>query len=173
MDSTTAGAAFQEFRRGRFRRVAGPAGGPTMAGTTGAFSGEGGRDVANTSIIFGLLLAILGAWGFFGSGMQHPTALIPAGVGLVLVVLGALATRDALRKHAMHAAAAVGALGFLFGAGWFIARPFLGKPVADTAGLSTATMAVLCGAFVAVCVKSFLDARRRRKANAETPPPGA
>ena len=52
-----------------------------------------------------------------------PTALIPSGVGLVLVVLGAVA-EGRLRKHAMHAAAAVGVLGFLFGAGWLIARPF-------------------------------------------------
>ena len=48
--------------------------------------------MANPSIVFGLLLAILGAWGFFGTGMQHPTALIPAGVGLVLIVLGAVAS---------------------------------------------------------------------------------
>jgi uncharacterized membrane protein len=127
--------------------------------------------VANSAIICGLLLAILGAWGFFGSGMQHPTALIPSGVGAVLIVLGALALKEAFRKHAMHAAAAVGLLGFLFGAGWFIARPFLGKSIMDAAGLSTATMAVLCGAFVALCVKSFIDARRRRKAPEAAPPP--
>lgn len=126
--------------------------------------------MANSSIIFGLLLIILGAWGYFGTGMQHPTALIPSGVGLILAALGALALRDAFRKHAMHAAAAVALLGCLLGAGWFIARPFLGKPIADTAGMSTATMAVLCGVFVALCVKSFIDARRRRKAAGEPPP---
>ena len=71
----------------------------------------------------------------------------------------------------MHAAAAVGLLGCLFGAGWFIARPFVKKaPWLDMGGMCTLTMAVLCGAFVAVCVKSFIDARRRRKANAATPP---
>ncbi len=131
--------------------------------------------MAGTSVIFGLLLAILGVYGYFGAEADHrsPTALIPAAFGLILIVLGALARRDALRKHAMHAAAAIAVLGFLFGAGWFIARPFVtNKPLADMAGLSTATMAVLCGAFVAVCVKSFIDARRRRKANA-APPPGA
>jgi hypothetical protein len=129
--------------------------------------------VANSSIIFGLLLIILGGSGYFGSGMQHPTALIPAGVGVVLAVLGAMALKDALRKHAMHAAAAVGLLGFLLGAGWFIARPFMGKDMFDLAGMSTATMAILCGGFVALCVKSFIDARRRRKAAeaAPLPPP--
>ena len=146
-----------------------------MAGATDTFSGEGGRDVANTSIIFGLLLAILGVYGYFGAPAEHRslTALIPAAFGLALVVLGALALKESLRKHAMHAAAAVGLIGFLLAAGRFFYKLFTTWDVANTAGLSTATMAVLCGAFVAVCVKSFLDARRRRKAEAETPPPGA
>ncbi len=69
----------------------------------------------------------------------------------------------------MHAAAAVALIGCLVAAGRFFFVLFTGGNVATTAGLSTATMAVLCGAFVAVCVKSFIDARRRRKANAETP----
>ena len=70
----------------------------------------------------------------------------------------------------MHAAAAVGLLGFLFGAGWFLPGSSLrtSGDVMDTAGLSTLTMAVLCGTFVGLCVKSFIDARkRRRKAEAE------
>ncbi len=128
--------------------------------------------MADTSIITGVLLIIIGAWGFFGTGMTHYTALIPAGVGLVLAVLGALARKDALRKHAMHAAAMVGLLGFVFGAGWFVARPFVtGKPLVDAAGMSTAAMAALCAGFLALCVKSFIDARRRRKAEAQTPSP--
>jgi hypothetical protein len=127
--------------------------------------------VADTSIITGVLLIIIGAWGFFGTGMQHYTALIPAGVGAVLGLLGAVGRKETLRKHAMHAAAVVGLLGFLFGAGWFVARPFVtNKPLADAAGMSTAAMAALCGGFVGLCVKSFIDARKRRKAGAEAPP---
>ena len=127
--------------------------------------------MADTSIIFGVLLAILGVYGYFGAEADHRslTALIPAGFGLVLIVLGRVARREALRKHAMHAAAAVALIGCLVAAGRFFFVLFTGGNVATTAGLSTATMAVLCGAFVAVCVKSFIDARRRRKANAETP----
>jgi hypothetical protein len=127
--------------------------------------------VADTSLIVGVLLIILGAWGFFDTGMQHYTALIPSGFGLILGILGLLGRKESRRKHAMHAAAAVGLLGFLFGAGWFVVRPFVTKKeLFDMAGLSTAVMAVLCGAFVALCVKSFIDARKRRKANAGTSP---
>jgi membrane-bound ClpP family serine protease len=129
--------------------------------------------VPDTSIVFGILLAILGLYGFFTTGMEHPTALIPTGVGAVLIVLGALARKETLRKHAMHAAAVVGVLGFLAGAGRFIYELSKGMDVTGTAGMSTATMAVLCGVFVALCVKSFVEARRRRKAGAGVPPSGA
>ena len=123
--------------------------------------------MADTSIIFGILLSILGVYTYIGAPAEHrsPTALIPAGVGLILVVLGALAKKESFRKHAMHAAAMVGVLGFLAGAGRFFTVLFTGGNVATTAGMSTATMAVLCGVFVALCVKSFIDARRRRKAS--------
>ena len=119
--------------------------------------------MADTSIVFGILLAILGVYGFFTTHMEHPTALIPTGVGVILVILGALARKESLRKHAMHAAAVVGVLGFIAGAGRFIYELSKGMDVTGTAGMSTATMAVLCGVFVALCVKSFMEVRRRRK----------
>ena len=125
--------------------------------------------MADTSIIFGILLAILGLYGFFTTGMEHPTALIPTGVGVLLAILGAVAKKEAYRKHAMHAAAVVGVLGFLAGAGRFFYELSKGMDVTGTAGMSTATMAVLCGVFVALCVKSFIDARRRRKAGEGSP----
>ena len=135
--------------------------------------------MADTSIIFGLLLTILGLgtyfsalWSYLNAATDHPhlpswTALIPAGVGLALVVCGAVARKESLRKHAMHAAAAVALLGFFAGAGRFLYNLCMGADVTTTAGLSTATMAALCGVFVVMCVKSFIDVRRRRKANAQ------
>ena len=49
----------------------------------------------DTAVVIGILLAILGIYGFFGSHMEHPTALIPTGFGVVLIILGALAQRKA------------------------------------------------------------------------------
>ncbi len=127
--------------------------------------------MADTSIVFGLLLSILGVSTYIGAPADHrsPTALIPTGVGVILVILGAVAKKEAYRKHAMHLAAMVGVLGFLAAAGRFFSVLFTGGDVATTAGMSTATMAVLCGVFVALCVKSFIDARRRRKAGEGEP----
>ena len=54
--------------------------------------------MASTTIAFGLLMIGLGVGGYLLTG-RHPTALIPAGVGVVFVVLGALARNDRLRKQ--------------------------------------------------------------------------
>jgi hypothetical protein len=139
--------------------------------------------MADTSIVFGILLAILGVYGFFTTGMVHYTALIPAGVGLVLAVLGVVGRKEALRKHAMHAAAVVGVLGFL-GSAFMIVRkvPQLIKEgrlthadgtSATDSFMANCAMAALCGVFVALCVKSFMEVRRRRKAGAGAPTSGA
>ncbi len=117
------------------------------------------------AMVFGLLLALLGVGGFVGTGNEHPTALIPAGFGLLLILLGALARKESLRKHAMHLAAAVGLLGAI-GAGIMLLMPLIegtgiARPVAYAC---TAVMCALCLAFVGLCVNSFVQARRRRAA---------
>jgi hypothetical protein len=137
--------------------------------------------MAVTTIVFGALLAALGLGGWAATGMQHPTALIPAGLGVVWGALGGLALKDSLRKHAMHLAAALGLLGLL-GACFMLARKIpqlitegrLTHPDGTDSSASfvaNAVMAVLCAAFVGLCVRSFIDARRRRKAGAEAPAP--
>ena len=129
--------------------------------------------MALVSALFGLLLIALGIWGYWGGafglweplGLTRPeklsgTALIPAYVGVALVALGLLALKDALRKHAMHGAAMIGVLGLLAAVG----RILMTGSVQGVGGASLITMALLCGVFVALCVNSFLQARRRRRA---------
>lgn len=67
--------------------------------------------LANTSIGFGTaLMILLGAGGFFATGAEHPTALMPAAAGILLIVLGLLVRNPKLRMHAMHGAALIGLL---------------------------------------------------------------
>jgi hypothetical protein len=118
------------------------------------------------TIVFGALLVLVGLVGFFGTGGEHPTALIPAGPGLLFAVLGALSFKDGLRKHTMHVAAALGLLGFL-GTGIrcvpALARLLSGERLERPAAFaSEAVTAALCAAFVGLCVNSFIQARRRR-----------
>jgi hypothetical protein len=128
--------------------------------------------MAPVSIASGILLILLGVGTYVllpanpETGHVSPTALIPAGVGLVLLLLGVLALKDSLRKHAMHAAAVIGLLGFLGGgymgfgklmvlfAGGEVARP--------AAAYESSVMALICGVFVILCVRSFMMARRNR-----------
>ena len=121
------------------------------------------------TIGFGAVLCAIGLWGFFGSDpdKQSVTALIPAFFGAGLILCGVLAFADKWRKHAMHAAAGIGLLGFIAALGG-LARG-LGNLISDDPTLHRAPrlillMAVVCLAFVATCVWSFISARRRRTA---------
>jgi hypothetical protein len=117
------------------------------------------------TILFGILLTALGLWGRFGTeqGAKSITALIPAFVGAPLIVLGLLALKESLLKHAMHAAAVVGLLGLL-GAAGDVVRRLKGDGIGGASGFSVLAMLALCAAFVALCVNSFIQARRRRRA---------
>jgi hypothetical protein len=99
----------------------------------------------------------------------HPTisAIIPAFVGILLVGLGAVALNPGARKHAMHVAVIVGLLGFLLAAGRLASVLASGKTPTPLGGTSLGLMALLCGVFVALCVRSFIQARRQRLAGVE------
>jgi len=122
------------------------------------------------TIGLGGLLIILGLLGFFLTGATHPTALIPVVFGAIFEFLGVIAFKPNLRKHVMHAAATLGVIGFL---GTVMAWPNMirilsGHELAagtmQAAVISKSIMAVLCAIFVALCVRSFIVARRQREA---------
>jgi len=122
--------------------------------------------VAKTTILFGALLTLLGLITYFGAeslgaSKRSMTALIPAFVGLPLAILGVVAQNPGARKHAMHAAAALALLGFLASAGRFIS---VGAAPTSVGPIALLIMAVLCGLFVGLCVRSFIAARRAREA---------
>jgi hypothetical protein len=118
-----------------------------------------------TTSLFGILFLVLGIAGYLLSGAESVTALIPAFLGAVFLLAGWLAQREHLRKHVMHVAVALGLLAFL---GTVRALPkvfaMLGGETVDrpAAVVSQALMAVLSLAYVALGVKSFIDARKAR-----------
>ena len=119
------------------------------------------------TVATGVLLIAIGLFGYFGSASENPspTALIPAGFGLVLVVLGIVAHRAAARMHAMHGAAAVGLIGFVLAGGRAFMK--LGSLVSDDVTVRrpvamTALMSLVCLVYVLLCIGSFVAARRRR-----------
>ncbi|MBT9329925.1 hypothetical protein [Paracidobacterium acidisoli] len=124
--------------------------------------------MAKLTIVFGLILILLGIFGYVGTGSQHPTALIPAYFGIALGILGGLAiTNNAKRRMLiMHIAVTIGLLGFLGTAksiyDYFrmtvehVEFPFPAAVEAKTA------MAVILLLYVLLCVRSFIQARRAR-----------
>ena len=121
--------------------------------------------MAAITVLYGILLLGVGVVGFVATGSSHPTALIPAGMGLVLGILGGLSFQDRFRKHAMHLAALIGVLGFAF------TVTSLGQLPAYLRGDQfdrreavpyKALTAVLSLLFVLLCVNSFIQARLRR-----------
>jgi hypothetical protein len=127
--------------------------------------------LARITTVFGALLIVLGLAAYFV--MQEPghrsiTAMIPAFFGLPLLVLGLIAqAKPGSRKHTMHAAAMLGVLGFLGTVpGVIKAIKWMGGtvPARPAAVQVQVIMCVMCGAFVAMCVRSFIEARKARQA---------
>jgi hypothetical protein len=123
--------------------------------------------MAKVTIVFAVLFVALGLIGFISTGSEHPTALIPAALGLLLGIFGALSfsPNASRRKLFMHINVTLALLGFLFTAmgliQWF---QMLGGAVVKNppATQSKAAMALLCLVYVVLCVRSFIAARKTR-----------
>jgi hypothetical protein len=124
--------------------------------------------MAKVTLVFAVLLIVLGLAGFLGTGSQHPTALIPTWFGVALGIFGILAMSpsESRRKLFMHINVTIGLLGFLGAAveavrGYGHARSLGLEPDRIALG-SKATMAVLLLFYVLLCVRSFIEVRRSR-----------
>ena len=123
--------------------------------------------MAKVTLVFAVLLIALGLIGFIGTGSQYPTALIPAFLGLLLGIFGALSfsPNPSRRKLFMHIDVTLALLGFLgtiMGLfQWFqmLAGAVVKNPPATE---SKAAMALLCLVYVILCVRSFIAARKAR-----------
>ncbi len=118
----------------------------------------------STSIICGILLVLIGVAGYINGVMTDKasiTALIPSFIGVIMILLGALAgARKGLRKHLMHAAIVVALLGFMATAGRLIST--ISKLSVSPAVLSQAATAIVCLVFIILAIRSFAAARRER-----------
>ena len=119
------------------------------------------------ALLVGGLLTVLGIGGYLlgfslGNEYASPTALIPAGVGVVILICGLVGLRnEPARKHAMHAAVAIALLGAIFSLVPLFRRIL--NPEVDTTWLtqlSVIGMLLLCIVFVVAGVASFMRAAR-------------
>jgi uncharacterized membrane protein YidH (DUF202 family) len=123
--------------------------------------------MARVTILFGIVLILLGGFGYVATGSHYPTALIPSAFGIVLAILGFFAhTADSKRRMIlMHIAVTIGLLGFLGTAKSIVdcLQMAGGRQFPYPAAVEEkAAMAVLMLVFVILCVRSFIAARRAR-----------
>jgi hypothetical protein len=114
--------------------------------------------------ITGALLVLIGVVAYIVTSASSVTALIPAFVGGLLLVCAALAGREALRRHAIHAAlvvALLGALGSLMNVAK-IGQLFAGTAERPAAIIVSVLLFVICAVYVALGVRSFVAARKVR-----------
>ena len=123
--------------------------------------------MAKVTLGFAVVFIALGIVGFVSTGSTHYTALIPAALGVLLAIFGTLSLGPdpKRRKLFMHINVTLGLLGFLGTVmgliQWF--QMMGGKAVArPEATESKAAMALLCLIYVALCVRSFIAARKAR-----------
>ncbi|HUQ89569.1 MAG TPA: hypothetical protein VM096_18550 [Vicinamibacterales bacterium] len=115
-----------------------------------------------TTRLFGLILIVLGVASYVLTDRTSMTALIPAFVGAVLLICALIArANEGARKHAMHAAVAVGLLGALGALARGVPAAIRGD-ISRPAVMSQLVMGVLLLIYVALGVQSFRAARRAR-----------
>ena len=124
--------------------------------------------MAKVTIVFAVLLIVLGLVGYFGTGSAHPTALIPTWFGLALGICGILAISPSERRRRlfMHINVTIGLVGLIgaaaeAGRGYAsaIAKGLAPDPIAVAAKLAMAALLLI---YVILCVRSFIQARRSR-----------
>ncbi|NIV48023.1 MAG: hypothetical protein GWN46_15060 [Gammaproteobacteria bacterium] len=119
--------------------------------------------MSSQTLYTGVALIVLGIGGYVVSGAASVTALIPAFIGAVFVLLGLLGRKDSLRKHVMHvsillALLAVGGTfrGITGVVAWLGGTP----PERPMAVVVQAITALLCILLVVGGIRSFLAARK-------------
>ena len=117
------------------------------------------------AILEGAILIAMGVYFYlFPQEEQSVTALIPAFIGLGLLIPGYLAYNPEMKMHAMHATAVFALIGTLGGV--------MGIPDAIAGDWGRATIArivmlLLCGEYMFFSIMSFRAARIKREQEAE------
>jgi hypothetical protein len=124
--------------------------------------------MVKVTLVFAVLLIALGVAGYLGTGSSHPTALIPAWIGVALGFGGLLAISpsEKRRKLFMHINVSIGLLGLLGGA-VVVVRSYVHTTFMDQTDMiamaSKLAMTTILLVYVYLCVRSFSAARRSGK----------
>jgi hypothetical protein len=122
--------------------------------------------LAKLTIWFGVLLAAVSLGFWMGMGRAETAALHPAGVGVLLILCGALANTENPKKRMlwMHIAVTFGLIGFLITGIRAVIELAKGTALSiNPMGFEERiVVALICLLYVALCVRNFIAARRAR-----------
>jgi uncharacterized membrane protein len=110
------------------------------------------------SIVFGVLLSVLGLYGYFGMGKVSITALIPLFIGVPILILGVLAFDKQRLKHSMHAASVLIILGLIGCLYRLVHKIIIGN--IDESSIILILMSAICIIFLILAINSFIEARK-------------
>jgi hypothetical protein len=117
--------------------------------------------MTSTTRLFGIILIVVGIASYVGTDMVSLTALIPAFFGALLLMCALIARNEGARKHAMHAAVAIGLVGAVASLARALPAVISGN-VWRPAILAQLLMGVILLVYVGRGVQSFIAARRAR-----------
>jgi hypothetical protein len=118
--------------------------------------------MVGTTRLFGMILIVLGVASYTLTGRTSITAMIPAFFGAAFVICAMIGRKEAARKHAMHAAVALGLVGAIAALARGVPAALNGNPT-KPAVLAQLAMGVLLLIYVALGVQSFIAARKARQ----------
>lgn len=114
------------------------------------------------TLAIGGILVATGVIAYIATAAVSVTALIPAFVGLALLVAGLIARKPAAHRHAIHAALAVALLGALGSLSRVVklGDVFAGTAKHPSAIIVSTIMFVLLATYIGLGVRSFIKARK-------------
>jgi len=123
--------------------------------------------LAKLTIWFGVLIVLVSLGFWIGMGRTVTAALHPAGIGVLLIVCGALANTENLKKRMlwMHIAVTLGLIGFLTTGIRAAIEMAKGTAMSmNPMGFEErVVIALISLIYVVLCVRSFISARRARR----------
>jgi hypothetical protein len=122
--------------------------------------------IATITLVFGVLLNLIGLYGFLGTGAIHPIALLPCALGVLLGACTLASTDPKLHRQAMQGASLVALFGFVANVSAFRDLLLVLKKVT----VSNQSEIIACSATSLLCLilltryfQEFLVSRSRKK----------
>ena len=118
--------------------------------------------VMKLTYIAGGVLVVVGVISYIASGAASLTALIPSGLGVLLLAAAVVARNDRIRRHVMHVAMLIALVGIVatLGNTLRLGEVFAGTAERPLAVIASALTFLTLVVYLGFGIASFVQARR-------------